>query len=97
MLKEVSHQRSRIALKNREAGNVKRRSIAELRPCLGKGSSLGEEAVSADSGLEGEVVAEIGWVKRLDFLSFLQECSPVVPHGRTIEVFLCQHSCFAAC
>jgi len=76
---------------------VKRGSAAELRACLGKGVSLGEEAVSADSGREGEVVAEIGRVKRLDFLSVLQNCSPVVPHVRTIEVFVCQYSFPATC
>ena len=76
---------------------MKGRSVEELWPCLGKGSSQVEEAVSADSRRKGEVVAEIGRVKRLDFLSFLQECSAVVPHVGTIEVFVCQHSCFAAC
>jgi len=35
-------------------GTVKRRSAEELRPCLGQGASLGEEAVLADSGLAGE-------------------------------------------
>ena len=76
---------------------MKRRSAAELRPCLGKGASLGEEAVSADSGREGEVVAEVGRVKRLAFLSILQKCSPVVLHVRTIEILGCQHSFPAAC
>jgi len=76
---------------------VKRRSAAELRFCSGKGASLGEEAVSTDSGREGEVVAEVGRVKRLAFLSILQKCSPVVPHVRTIEILVYQHSFSAAC
>ena len=76
---------------------MKRGSAAELRPCLGKSASLGQEAVSADSGWEGEVVAEIGRVKRLDFLNVLQDCSPVVPHVRTNEVFVCQYSFPATC
>ena len=33
-----------------------------LRPCLGQGVSLGEEAVLADSGREGEIVAGVGRV-----------------------------------
>jgi hypothetical protein len=36
-------------------------------------------------------------VKRLVFLSILQDCSPVVPHVRTIEILVCQHSFSAAC
>jgi hypothetical protein len=39
----------------------------ELRPCLGQGASLGEEAVSADSRRAGEVVARVGWVRSLAF------------------------------
>ena len=35
-------------------------SDSSLRPCLGQGASLGEEAVLADSGRAGEVVAR-GW------------------------------------
>ncbi len=38
-----------------------------LRFCLGKGASLGEEAVLADSGREGEVVARVGGLRRLAF------------------------------
>ena len=41
-------------------GTVKRGSVAELRPCLGQGASLGEEAVLADSGRAGEVAAGLG-------------------------------------
>ena len=74
-----------------------RGSAAELQPCLGTVASLGEEAVSEDSGREGEVVAEIGRVKKLDFLSVLQDCSPVVPYVRTIEVFVCQYSFSVTC
>jgi hypothetical protein len=33
---------------------MKRGSAEELRPCLGQGAALGEEAVLADSGREGE-------------------------------------------
>ena len=42
-----------------------------LRPCLGQGASLGEEAVLADSGRAGEVAAGVGRVRSLDFLSIL--------------------------
>jgi len=77
---------------NREALNVIRGSAAKLRPCLGQGASLGEEAVSADSGQAGEVVARVWRVRRLAFLSILPECYPVVPHMRTTEVFVCQRS-----
>jgi len=34
---------------------------------LGKGASLGEEAVLANSGREGEIVAGVGRVKRATF------------------------------
>ena len=57
-----------------------------LRPCLGQGSSLGEEAVLADSGREGEIVAGVGRVRSLTFLSLLRECSAVVPHEYNSEV-----------
>ena len=46
--------------------------LYSLRPCLGQGSSLGEEAVLADSGREGEIVAEVGRVRCLAFLSLLR-------------------------
>jgi hypothetical protein len=39
----------------------------ELRPFLGQGASPGEEAVLADSGREGEVVARVGRVRSLAF------------------------------
>ncbi len=54
-------------------------SNKRLRPCLGLGASLGEEAVLADSGREGEVVARVGWVRRLNILSILWDCSSVGP------------------
>ena len=38
-----------------------------LRPCLGQGASLGEEAVLADSGRAGEVAAWVGRVRRSSF------------------------------
>ncbi len=50
---------------------MKRGSVAELRPCLGQGASLGGEAALADSGRAGEVAAKVGRVKRLAFLSIL--------------------------
>jgi hypothetical protein len=31
------------------------------------------------------------------FLSILQDCSPVVPHSRTIEVLACHNSLYPAC
>jgi len=34
--------------------------LRSLRPCLGQGASLGEEAVLADSGRAGEVAARVG-------------------------------------
>ena len=42
-----------------------------LRPCLGQGASLGEEAVLADSGRVGIVAAGVGRVRRTAFLSIL--------------------------
>ena len=42
-----------------------------LRPCLGQGASLGEEAVLADSGRVGEVTTRVGRVSSLAFLSIL--------------------------
>jgi len=58
-----------------------------LRPCLGQGASLGEEAVSADSGRVGEVDAGVWRVRSLAFLSILQGCLPVVPYVRTVEAW----------
>ncbi len=37
-----------------------------------EGASMGEEAVSADSGREGEIVARVERVRSLGFLSILQ-------------------------
>jgi len=48
------------------------KSDSSLRPCLGRGASLGEEAVSADSGWAGEVAAGVGRVRNLAFLSILR-------------------------
>ena len=42
-----------------------------LRPCLGHGASLGEEAVLADSGRAGEVAAGAGRVRTVALLSIL--------------------------
>jgi hypothetical protein len=47
--------------------------LHSLRPCLGQGASLGEEAVLADSGRAGEVAARAGRVRSLEFLSILRE------------------------
>ena len=46
--------------------------LRSLRPCLGEGASLGEEAVLADSGRVGEVTAEVGRVRSLAFLNGLR-------------------------
>jgi hypothetical protein len=46
-------------------GTVKRGSPAELWPCLGKGASWR---------------AGVGRMRRLAFLSILQDCSPIGPH-----------------
>jgi hypothetical protein len=43
-----------------------------LRPCLGKGASLGEEAGLVDSERAGEIVARGGRVRSLAFLSILR-------------------------
>jgi hypothetical protein len=45
--------------------------LRSLRPCLGQGAFQGEEAVLADSGLEGEVSARVGRARSLAFLSIL--------------------------
>ena len=44
-----------------------------MRPCLGQGASQGEEAVLADSGREGEIVAGVGWVRTATPLNILRE------------------------
>jgi hypothetical protein len=49
-------------------------SDSSLRPYLGQGASLGEEAVLADSGRGGEVSARVGRVRSLAFLSIPQSC-----------------------
>jgi hypothetical protein len=53
-----------------------------LRPCLRNGASWR---------------AGVGRVRCLDFLNTLRECSAVVPHALTIEVFKCQQSFSAGC
>jgi hypothetical protein len=67
---------------------VKRGSVSELRPCLGQGASQGEEAVLADSGQEGEIVAGVGRVRCPAFLSILLECSDLAPNLQTTETLL---------
>ena len=57
-------------------------SDSSLRPCLGQGASLGEEAVLADSGWTGEVVARVGRVRSPAFLSILLSCGTL--HDRVI-------------
>ena len=56
----------------RSAFIVQSSVVRSLRSCLGQGASLGEEAVLADSGREGEVVARDGRVRSLAFLSILR-------------------------
>jgi len=53
-------------------------ALHSLRPCLRNGASRR---------------AGVGRVRSLAILSILRECSPIVPHVRTIEVLACQH-CF---
>jgi hypothetical protein len=60
-----------------------------LRPCLGKGVSLGEETVLADSGRVGEITARVGRVRRTNFLSILREYYSVAPTMRSLEVIIC--------
>ena len=47
---------------------------------------MGEEAVLADSGRVGEIVAGAGRVRRLAFLSILQGGSPVIADMQTNEI-----------
>ena len=54
---------------------MKRGSASELRPCLGQGAYLGEEAVSADSGRAGEVAARAVRVRSLALLNTRGEIS----------------------
>ena len=68
---------------------------SSLRPCLGKGASLGEEAVLADSGREGEIVARVGRVRNLGFLSILRECFVLFQDVQAIEFQQC-HKSFSA-
>ena len=46
-------------------------ALHSLWPCLGKGASQGEEAISSDSGREGEISAGVGWVRSQAILSTL--------------------------
>ena len=71
-------------------------SPEKLRPCPWNGASLGEEAVLADSGLAGEVSAGVGRVRKLAFLSILQECFPIAPQGQIVEYLVIAHSFSAA-
>ena len=48
------------------------RASLEAAALPGQGASLGEEAVSADSGRVGEVAARVGRVRSRAFLSILQ-------------------------
>ena len=57
-----------------------------------QGVSQGKESVLSDSGRAGEITAGVGRVRSLAFLSIPQECSPVGPHARTLEVLVRQHS-----
>ena len=61
--------RPRKDLVGRAQGGLPQPSLERelnLRPCLGQGASLGEEAVLADSGWAGEVAAGVGRVKKAD-------------------------------
>ena len=68
-----------------------------LRPCLGQGASLGEEAVSADSGRAGEVTARVGWVRSLAFLSTLPRYTPVIPDVQSNDISAYPQSFSVAC
>ena len=57
---------------------------------------MGEESVLAHSGWEGEIIAEVGWVRGLNFLSTLRGCLPVVSHVPTIEAPACPNN-FPVC
>ena len=61
---------------------MKRESTAELRPCLGQGAFLGEEAVLADSGRAGDVTAGVGRVRSLTCLSILIRSLLLSPQPR---------------
>jgi len=48
-------------------------SDSSLGPCLGQGTSQGEESVLADSGRAGEITARVGRVRSLAILSILRD------------------------
>jgi hypothetical protein len=50
--------------------------LYSLRPCMGQGASMGEEAVLTDSGRAGEIAARVGWVRTETFLTILRNNSP---------------------
>jgi len=66
---------------------VKRGSAAELRPCLGQGASLGEEAVLADSGRAGEVAARVGRVRSPVFLNILWDITSSFMTASVFEIW----------
>jgi hypothetical protein len=76
---------------------VKRGSTEELWPCLGKGASLGEEAVLADLGRAGEVVARVGRVRSLAFLSILLDVPLLSLNVQASEIPACPQSFSIAC
>jgi len=49
------------------------RMISRRERCMGKGASLGKEAVSADSGWVGEVATRVRRVRRVTFSASCQE------------------------
>ena len=61
---------------------MKRGSAEKLRPCPRNGASWR---------------AGVGRVGKLAFLTILQECFLIVPHARTTEILVCQHSFPTAC
>ena len=52
--------------------------LRSLRPCMGEGASLGEEAVSADSGRAGEVAAWVGRGEKSGLFAHPVGDSPVI-------------------
>jgi hypothetical protein len=53
-----------------------------LRPCVGQGASLGEEAVFADSGWDSEITARVGAGESLAFLNVLRGLSHFISDVR---------------
>ena len=71
-------------------------SDSSLRPCLGQGASLGEEAVLGDSGRAGAITARVGWVRSLVFLSILWGIVGPQPAKRKVVYEPSGRRCFCA-